>query len=250
MKVRLLFGLLLALASSFALAQWRQLPGLGTDIGVGPRGQVWLVGIERVDGGSPVYRWNGRDWSRVEGGAVRVAVDPQGRPWVVNAAGEVLRFERGSWQRLPGLLSDIGIGANGAVWAVGVERVEGGHPIYRWNGRDWDLVPGGAVRIDVDPRGNPWIVNDRGDVLRRVGGRDWERLPGSGTDVTVDSRGTAWLLGADRVDGGFSIQRWTGRDWQRMPGGAVAISAGQDVWLVNEQGGIFRQEGRSTGGGY
>lgn len=87
-------------------------------------------------------------------------------------------------------------------------------------------------------------------MLRRVGGHDWERLPGSGTDVTVDHRGTAWLPGADRVDGGCSVHRFTGRDWQRVPGAAVAISAGQEVWLVNEQGSVFRQEGRSPAGRY
>lgn len=86
---------------------------------------------------------------------MRVEVDPQGRPWVVNAGGERLRFVRGSWQRLPGLLRDIGIGANGAVWAVGVERVAGRSPVYRWNGRDWDLVPSGAVRIDGRSAGQP-----------------------------------------------------------------------------------------------
>lgn len=78
----------------------------------------------------------------------------------------------------------------------------------------------------------------------------WRQLPGLGTDIGVGPRGQVWAVGVERVDGGFSIQRCTGRDWQRMPGGAVAISAGQDVWLVNEQGGIFRQQGRSTGGGY
>jgi len=250
MRLRLLIGLLAAVLSSFALAQWRQLPGLATDIGVGARGQAWVVGVERVDGGHPIYCWNGRDWSRVEGGAVRVAVDPQGRPWVVNSAGEVLRFERGGWQRMPGLLTDIGIGANGAVWGVGVERLEGGHPVFRWNGRDWDRVSGGAVLIGVDPRGNPWVVNDRGEVLRLAGGRGWQRLPGSGTDLAVDGRGTAWLLGTDRVDGGYSVHRWTGRDWERIPGGAVAISAGSDVWLVDEQGRIFREGRGYSGGGY
>jgi hypothetical protein len=169
---------------------------------------------------------------------------------VVNDAGEILRQERGRWNRLPGLARDIGIGANGAVWAVGVERVDGGHPIFRWNGRDWDRVDGGAVAIDVDPQGRPWVVNDRGDVLRLLRGRDWERLPGSGTAVTIDRSGTAWLLGTDRVDGGYSVHRWTGRDWRRVPGGAAAIAAGQTVWLVNDQGSVFRQQGRSDGGGY
>src|SRR4029453_18961475 len=51
------------------------------------------------------------------------------------------------WELLPGLATDIGVGARGDAMVVGVDQVEGGHSLYRWIGSDWQIVPGGAVRI-------------------------------------------------------------------------------------------------------
>lgn len=244
MALRCLFALFIAIVTPLAQAQWQQMPGRATDIGVGSRGEAWVIGIESVEGGRPIFRWKGNDWERVPGGAVRLDVDPQGRPWVINSAGEIHRLDSRGWQRLPGFARDIGIGANGAVWVIGVTPAPGGYAIYRWNGKDWVLVSGGAVRIDVDPRGAPWVVSDRGDVMRRASNGKWERLPGSGTAVTIGSNSTAWLLGTDPVPGGYSIHRWTSGNWQRVPGGAVALSAGQVPWLVNADGDVYRWDRR------
>ncbi|MGH6611085.1 MAG: tectonin domain-containing protein [Burkholderiaceae bacterium] len=243
MKPRIMLAVVLWLLAPLAHAQWQLLPGLASDIGVGARGEAWVTGIDQVDGGHSIYRWTGSDWQIVQGGALRLDVDPQGNPWVINSAGRILRLDAGGWQALPGLARDIGIGANGAVWVIGVTQAPGGFTIHRWNGRDWDLVPGGAVRIDADPQGNPWVVNDQGDVLRLAGGK-WQRLSGRGTAVTVGSDGTAWLLGSDRVAGGYSVQRWTGQGWRRVPGGAVALAAGRVPWLVNSDGHIYQWQGR------
>ncbi len=243
MSWRLFLAVALSLAASTAGAQWRLLPGLATDVGVGPRGNAWVIGIEHVPGGFPIYRWAGSDWQIVIGGAVRIDVDPAGHPWVINADNAIFRWRGGEWERLPGLARDVGIGANGAVWVVGITPTEGGFTIHRWNGNDWDLVPGGAVRIDVDPRGVPWVVNDRTQIFR-LASNGWEQLPGQATAVTISSDGTAWALGTDRVAGGYSVQRWTGKGWRRVSGGGVALSAGPVPWLVNADNRIFRWQGR------
>lgn len=244
MRLRTLIGLLFSLCCSLAHAQWQLMPGLASDIGVGSRGEVWVTGIDNVPGGHSIYRWTGTDWQIGPGGAARIDVDPQGTPWVVNSSGSIFRLERGSWRQLPGLARDIGIGANGAVWVIGVTPAPGGYAIHRWNGNDWDLVPGGAVRIDVDPQGNPWVVNDRGEVLRWSRNGRWQRLAGRGTAVSIASNGTAWLLGTDRVPGGYSIHRWNGQSWRRVGGGAVALAAGPVPWLVNSDGQVFVWTGK------
>ncbi|MBC8118988.1 MAG: hypothetical protein H7X75_05360, partial [Burkholderiaceae bacterium] len=162
MKLRWSLAASLLVWSSLALAQWQLLPGLATDIGVGARGDAWVVGIDQVEGGHSIYRWGGNDWQIVAGGAVRIDVDPQGIPWVVNSSNQIFRLGPGGWQQVPGLARDIGVGANGTVWVIGVTPVDGGFTVHRWDGRSWVLVPGGGVSIDVDPQGNPWVVNDRG----------------------------------------------------------------------------------------
>ncbi|MEP6609499.1 MAG: tectonin domain-containing protein [Burkholderiaceae bacterium] len=238
---RLVFALYLSLFGSLAHAQWELLPGQASAIGVNARGDAWVVGIDQVEGGHSIYRWTGNDWQIVPGGAVRIDVDPQGNPWVVNSFGNILRLGSSGWQPLPGLARDIGIGADGSVWVVGITPVPGGFAIYRWSGRDWTIVPGGAVSIDVDPRGNPWVVNDSGEVFRYESGA-WQLTSMRGTALTVSADGSVWLLGQERVPGGHSIHRLTTKGWRKAPGGAVAISAGRVPWLVNSEGRIYRWE--------
>jgi len=73
---------------------------------------------------------------------------------------------RGRWQRAPGEAMAIGDG-----WVLGTDRHNGGYGIYRWNGYDWNRMPGAAVRIGGSYR-QPWVENDRG--IRYVwNGYDW-----------------------------------------------------------------------------
>ena len=77
---------------------------------------------------------------------------------------------------LDGKATDVGLGANGVLWAIGTDPVPGGRTIHRWNGTAWDRIPGGAVRIAVDPQGAAWIVNDAKTIFR-WNGTTWEPSP-------------------------------------------------------------------------
>jgi hypothetical protein len=142
-------------------AEWEQIDGTATDIGIGADGSVWIVGTKPRFGGYGIYRWDGRNWEIVsDDGAVRIDVDPQGNPWIVNDNGNIYRRVGNRWEQLPGTATDIGIGADGSVWIVGTKPRFGGYGIYRWDGRNWEIVSDdGAVQISVDNRGTPWVVD-------------------------------------------------------------------------------------------
>ncbi|NEZ54196.1 tectonin domain-containing protein [Adonisia turfae] len=139
---------------------WQQLPGRAKDIDISENGHVWIIGANEVNGGYPIWYWHGTDWTPIDGGAVRIAVDPSGSPWIVNNEGYIYRRVNDAWQLLPGRAKDIDIGGDGSVWIVGTNEVTGGYGIYQWNGSNWDVKDGGAVRIAVDEDGNPWVVNN------------------------------------------------------------------------------------------
>lgn len=82
-----------------------------------------------------------------------------------------LRTNRG-WQRVQGSATDVGDG-----WVIGTDRRNGGYGIYRWNGRRFDRMPGGAVQIGGSYE-RPWVVNNRGERFEWTG-RDWREV-GSG----------------------------------------------------------------------
>lgn len=154
--------------------QWTQLPGLARDIGVGSDGSVWIIGYGDPD--SAVFKWNGSGWETTAGIAQRIAVGPNGWPWVVHSNGQVFRSGDGgqSWNLLPGSLTDIGVGANGAVWGIGtsLNPQGGGRTVYHWIGAtaSWNLTAGGLTGIAVGGDGSPWGVNDAGNVFTGVAG--------------------------------------------------------------------------------
>jgi hypothetical protein len=139
-------------------------PGAATAIGVGANGAIWITGTNPTAGGYGIYRWNGTGWSLVAGGAVSIAVDPSGNPWVINSAHQIYHRVGSGWAKYPGSATSIGVGANGAIWITGTNPTAGGLGIYCWYGSAWTPVAGGAVTIAVGRTGNPWIINSAHQV--------------------------------------------------------------------------------------
>lgn len=224
-----------------------RLPTQALDIGVGADGSVWMIGTQPAGPGDyGVVRWDGRNGLAMGGGGIRIAVGPNGDPWILTAAGQIFCPQPNGWgPPLPGLGIDIAVGANGSAWLIGTNPVgtanDGG--VYRWEGRQWVDVGGGGVRIAVAPDGTPWLVNSVGQIY--VGSRGgWGRpLPGLARDIGIGADGSVWIIGTNPVgragDGG--IFRWNGRNWAEMPGGGVAISVGPDgtPWVVNSVGEVY-----------
>jgi hypothetical protein len=149
---------------------WQQLPGAAIDISSGADGSLFVIGTDNVPGGGGVYEFNFTtgQWRFDNGAGERIAVGPDGQPWVVNSAQQIWRHTAGGWQHLPGLAHDIGIGANGAAWIVGTNPEIGGFGIWRWNGSGWSPVEGGGTQIAVGADGLPWITNNVGGVYERL----------------------------------------------------------------------------------
>jgi hypothetical protein len=219
---------------------FRQLPGYALDIGGGANGSVWIVGTNAVPGGHGIYEWTGAAWAPVSGGASRIAVGPDGSPWVTNSLHQIFRREGSAWIPYPGSALDVGVGANGSVWVIGTNPVPGGYGIYEWTGRAWAAVPGGGVRISVGPDGSPWVTNSFHEIFHRAGSA-WVKYPGYGTDIAVGKDGSVWLVGANPVSGGYGISHWTGSAWGPVSGGAVSITVGPDLypWVTNSSDHIF-----------
>ena len=77
------------------------------------------------------------------GGAVTIAVAPDGTPFVINSAHQPFLWTGSSWEQGPGTVTDIALGANDALWAIGTNAVPGGFGIYEWVSNGWAEVPEG-----------------------------------------------------------------------------------------------------------
>ena len=133
-------------------------------------------------------------------------------------------------------VTDIGVGANNALWAIGGDAVPGGQKIFRWTGSAWETVPGARCASPWIPTGQPWVINDHGTIFRRKGS-DWEAMPGAATDVGIGADGTVWVIGS-----GGTPHRWDGSAWKAISGGGTSIAVGPkgEPWVVNAAGSIWR----------
>lgn len=149
-----------------------------------------------------------------------------------------------NWAYIAGIKAqDIGVGKNGSVWTIATNG-----NIYKWNGSSWDNIPGGAVRIAVDPEGAAWVVNGGGDIFKyNLSIRNWELKPGKAKDIGIGADGSVWVIGSNVVGGGYDIYKWNGSNWTNVPGGAVriAVDPSGNAWVVNSSNNVFHFENSS-----
>jgi hypothetical protein len=196
---------------------------------------VFVAGLAQANADGQdhgIYRWNGSQWVAVEGVASRIAVGPNGAPWVVTAAGQIYRYVRNEFRLVPGTASDIGVGGDGSVWIIGPAN-----GVYRWDGRGWNRVDGSGVAISVDQNGHPWVANDEGYIYR-WDGRRFILQEGLARDIGAGSG--VWIVGPDSTvrqrqpNGSFSVSQGT----------ATRVSAGANgaAWVVTDIGSIYKWE--------
>jgi len=146
---------------------WRLMPGRANDIGIGGDGSVWIIGTNICgDGGFGIWKWTGKDWMTFDGAALKIDVDKNGDPWVVNTYGDIFKRENSSWKMIGGKAKDIGVGSDGSVFIIGTNPGGGGYGIWKWTGSGWNEIGGSAVAISVDESGNPWVVNSADQIFR------------------------------------------------------------------------------------
>jgi hypothetical protein len=169
--------------STFVLA-----PGGGcaTSIGVGPGynatyGDPWIIGCNgsgTTNGGIYQYFWGaGGAWVQQPGAANRIAVSPEGVPWVITSDGNVWYWTGSFFTGAPaGCATSIAVGSyteplagpKGDVWITGCGNVTSqGSAIFQLqNGTSWVQIPGVASQISVSPDlGVPWVVDLTGEIF-------------------------------------------------------------------------------------
>jgi len=237
---------------------WEQVPGAGTDISAGANNAVFAINTTLVTTtrGYQVVKWDsiGSTWNVIPGGAgIRIAVDPTGNPWVVDNSNLIYKYNGTAWTQLPGTGTDIGIGANGLVYAINTTLVTttGGYQVVKWNTStsSWDVVPGGAgVRIAVDGSGMLWVVN-KSHLIYKYNGTTWTQMPGTATDIAAggfaSSNNKIFIVGTTQVSptGGYRISMWNGSGWTDTVSGAginVTVDWMGHPWATNASNLIYR----------
>jgi len=228
-------------------------PGKFTDVGVGADGSVYLVGADYIPGtaGYRVYKYaNNQVHKLPDCGAIRIAVSPQGVPWVINYQDQVLMYNSGAWQQKPGLATDIGTGADGSVYATSttVYSNTGGFTILKWNGTSWDTMTDcSGTRIAADQHGIPWVTNKSNIVYQFSGSVLWNPINAfQANDIGIGADGSIYISAWDTGVFGYNppIYKYTGSGWTQVNnafGTSVSVGPTGALWWLDTSGALHNQ---------
>ena len=148
--------------------------------------------------------------------------------------------------------SDIGIGANGAVFAA---STDGGLMCFNNAAKSFVLASSGInARVAVAPDGMPWTLDTNGRISRfdkRIG--QWRVVPNfSGVDISVGPDGQIWsssntgsVYRYTTATDSFDLESVITADVSfraRRVAGASPVPGGRAYWVVTEQSQLVRCE--------
>jgi Tectonin domain/Pro-kumamolisin, activation domain len=177
-------------------------------------------------------------FKQVPGLLSQIEVGAAGAVWGIDASGEIFWFnpEAQSWTLMPGLLAQIAVGANGDVWGLNAAQ-----QIFRFNPQiqNWDLIPGLLARLSVGADGTVWGINSAEQIYRfNPQTHGWELIPGFLTQIAVGFDTVVW--GINSAGQVFRFNPGT-QHWEQLPGllAQIAVGADGDVWGLNSASQIF-----------
>ncbi len=163
---------------------------------------------------------------------------PARNAWGLEPGGTITRFN-GQWTPIGGLLVNVSLSQDGAVWGVNAND-----SIFRWNGTGWDQMPGRATQVSAGSQGHVWAVTRESTIWRwNVAQNSWDQMPGLARQVSVSSDGGVW------VTNGNDSFRYNGVNWDLIPGPAKQVVAGSvsNVWRISPQNTVFRYNPAAAG---
>lgn len=215
--------------------KWESIAGRASDVAIGSDGTAYMISAGGVsDNGIYQRAKTAKDWTKIQGAAVRVAVEGT-RAWVVNHGGDIFARNGSGWKKIAGpAAQDIGASAKG-VWIIGVDG-----KIHKREGNGWKMVPGTAQRIDIDQDGRPLVVNEKGIIFVHDNNQKWQKLPGDAIDVAADVPGLARIVGKD---GKTYVFNGAKKNWtpiaEDTDSKSIGAGGGQ-VWRVSKHKSIYR----------
>lgn len=211
---------------------WVLMNGSAVDLAVDAGGDAFAVSADGL-----LWRWrhDSGGWGRMSGALSRVAAGSGGKPWGLAPDGTVMRYNGLWWEVLEKRAQDIALDLANNAYVV---LRDGSLARYNSLRGDWESLPGsGRRRIAVTADGLPWTVGEDGAVAR-WDGRQWQALPGKARDIGIGGDGAAFIVGDDgrlfRWDGGT----WNPVEGPTDLA-AIAVAPGGMPWVANSRGAIY-----------
>lgn len=174
-------------------------------------------------------------WSDFPGELVQISGASEEQLWGINTRGDLLTFSDGTWRRILGGVQDVGVGANGGLFAIS-EGI-----IYEsLTGVTWTGFAGAGKRVDIASDGTPFVVSATNYIYMRKDAA-WHRVPGRGLDIGCGSDGSVYMVSNDD-----SVNKWNGSTWNPIPNSAakrIDVDTNGLPWIIDLQNQVLRFNG-------
>lgn len=174
-------------------------------------------------------------WSDFPGELQQISGASEEQLWGVNNRGDLLTYASGEWRKILSGVQDVGVGANGGLFAI-----SDGVIYESFTGVTWTGFAGAGKRVDIASDGTPFVVSATNYLYMRNAAA-WDRIPGRGIDIGCGADGSVYMVGNDNI-----VNKWNGSTWNILPN----ISAKRiDVdnqglpWVIDLQNQVLRFNG-------
>ena len=223
---------------------WRNVPGIGHAVSVGPDGRKWHIG-----GSNSLYVADPDDfnWQRINGPKAKtISAGQGGMLWVIDTNDKLHYLLNGQWKDFGRKAKDVSVSPYGAVWITSIEN-----EVFRlsYNG-SWKEGRGGTIsQIDAGPSGALWalrpdnaIVLYRHKSTPRPAMADPGNLVDSTKTVVQDNGITITQIEVDEPTVTYAVMSGP-KKWRNVAGRASQVSIGKsgDVWHIGGSGSLYIQ---------
>jgi virginiamycin B lyase len=131
----------------------------------------------------------------IPGSLSQVSVGADGAVWGLDSSQNVYTWDPATNQfvQVPGALTQIAVGNADAVWGINAQQL-----IFHWDSvnQQWIYVPGSLSKIAVGADGDVWGINAQSQVWHYDQQQhSWQYLPVPMIDIAVGSAGAVYGLG-------------------------------------------------------
>jgi virginiamycin B lyase len=235
-----------ALTSTAAAQGFNQIPGFLSKIAVGNQTVAGINDSSQV----VTYKTSSSNFQPIPGGSGRFVTFAVGggtllqpdEVWALNDAQQIFRLSNGSFQQIPGLLSQIAVGPGyetchpAEVWGLNPSG-----EVFRFDfcSGQFNQASGQLSQISVGEH-EVWGLNAAGAIFHwNFTTFVFENVPGLLSQISAGPAGVVW--GVDRTGTVFRLSRdKEGAKFLEVAGQLAVISVGGNgVWGLNFQEGIF-----------
>lgn len=171
-------------------------------------------------------------FNSVPGTLSQISLGADGAVWGLNAGGQIYARDAAAqtWTYVPGTLAHLFVGSSSAVWGINA-----GGQIYQWNAsaQTWNWIPGTLVELSVGADGDVWGLNAAGSIYHfNTQTQGWSQVPGTFAQVAVGFDGAVWGLSGSHAVYRFNQATQT---FVSIPGSLtqIAVGADGDAWGLN-----------------